>query len=275
MQVCETLADPLSSRRNCLTSCPEVINFLLKSLLEKRRPINLKELIKMVALGLVFIIIDLLDQDWSRSVGGSISDQSLMYLAVGRSQDKSGSIQPADGVRDACCISAITMCSSNMQAEFDVQLRITTKQQLQQLVHQWGWHSRPAVSDFVYTLFWVVRSQKSTLGTIGGRPVRPSASRRLNNDSRPDSFFELVGVPQLIFDWPTNSDCRNDSRLRPSFGSFWTRFPVDLVHGDRCWPWYCAGDLKVIIVKGHRWASRKNGTYDNSQWRSWLNSSFL
>ena len=59
---------------------------------------------------------------------------------------------------------------------------------------------------------------------------------------------------------PTNSDCRNDSRLRPPFGSFWTRFPVDLVHGDRSWPWYCAGDLKVIIVKGHRWASRKHGT---------------
>ena len=63
MQVCETLADPLSSRRNCLTSCPGVINFLLESLLEKRRPINLKELIKMMALCLVFIIIDLSDQD--------------------------------------------------------------------------------------------------------------------------------------------------------------------------------------------------------------------
>ena len=35
----------------------------LEVFLEKRRPIDLKELIKMMALGLVFIIIDLVDQD--------------------------------------------------------------------------------------------------------------------------------------------------------------------------------------------------------------------
>ena len=88
---------------------------------------------------------------------------------------------------------------------------------------------------------------------------------------------ESAVIPAIRFFWcaPKKPNCRNDSRLRPPFGSFWTRFPVDLVHGDRSWPWYCAGDLKVIIVKGQRSASRKHGIWGNCGRRFCLNWSIV
>ena len=123
--------------------------------------------------------------------------------------------------------------------------------------------------DRFYTLSQHAEYNKSDRKSYQRPPVDPPVARRLKNVIYPDSCLVFVfGVHQKawLLEWQPTS-----TAILLFLNISGIDFPFAIVHGDRCCPWYCAGDHKAIIVKGHRSANRNHGTKFNSGKRSCFN----